>query len=271
MDGIELVQRIRANFSQSPVMMVVTAHATDQSREKALDAGADDYLAKPCTPRDLLEHLGLCFERRRRSHLFPPEPLSVPVARPASSTPGGVFTIPPGVDREQLFAEFQPLVRRLIRQYGNDAETRKDLEGEVYYLFCSLLHAYDPTRGVPLKPDLVRNLTASVYTLVRSQWRRQRREVSLDWDSGRSEPTDGHDPSTEWDHDMVTEQVLQALPKIIAHLPTRQRQVVISRYYDGESFEQIALRLNIQPATVRSLLRHGLNALRAHIGQAGLV
>src|ERR1051325_11151103 len=28
----------------------------------------------------------------------------------------------PVLDRESLFAEFQPLVRRLIRQYGEDAE-----------------------------------------------------------------------------------------------------------------------------------------------------
>src|SRR5947209_20458060 len=68
------------------------------------------------------------------------------------------------LQRDGLYAEFQPLVRRLIRQYGGDnAELREDLAGEIYYRFCQLLEVYDPERGVPLRPYLVRQLTASVY------------------------------------------------------------------------------------------------------------
>src|ERR1051325_8723244 len=66
--------------------------------------------------------------------------------------------------REELFREMQPLVRRLIQRFGEDAEMRRDLEGEIYYRFCLLLDAFDPERGVPLRPYLIRQLTASVYT-----------------------------------------------------------------------------------------------------------
>src|SRR5947207_2285808 len=38
-------------------------------------------------------------------------------------------------EREALFADFQPLVRRLIRQYGDTYELRQDLEGEIYCRF----------------------------------------------------------------------------------------------------------------------------------------
>src|SRR5690242_4817093 len=48
------------------------------------------------------------------------------------------------VDREALFAEFQPLVSRLIRQYAQNADQREDLRGEIYCRFCELLAAYDP-------------------------------------------------------------------------------------------------------------------------------
>src|SRR4051812_22993567 len=54
--------------------------------------------------------------------------------------------------RDQLYEEFTPLVRRLLRQYGTDPELRHDLAGEIYCLFCSFVDAYDPGRGVPLKP-----------------------------------------------------------------------------------------------------------------------
>ena len=67
------------------------------------------------------------------------------------------------MDREALFQDFQPLVRRLIRQYGEDLELKRDLAGEIYCRFCELLDAYDPSRGIPVRAYLVRTLTASVF------------------------------------------------------------------------------------------------------------
>jgi RNA polymerase sigma-70 factor (ECF subfamily) len=169
-------------------------------------------------------------------------------------------------ERETLFADFQPLVRRLIRQYGEDPELRKDLAGEIYCRFCNLLDAYDPSRGIPLRAYMVRTLTASVYTYSRSQWRRQHREVSLEADSSAAEATEAMaDPSRQWDHQLMTQDVLNTLPEAIAELPLRQRQVVIWRYYESRAFEEIAEMLQIRPATARSLLRHGLNNLRRKV------
>jgi RNA polymerase sigma factor (sigma-70 family) len=166
-------------------------------------------------------------------------------------------------DREALYLDFQPLVRRLIRQYsGEDAERRKDLVGEVYCRFCAILDAYDPVRGVPLRPYLVRQLTASVYTYARQHWRSERREVRLDAQAYGWEPGVPIDPTNEWDDAIDQKQMLKALPDAISRLPKRQRQVVIWRYYEQKGFEEIAELLTVQPATARSILRHGLNNLR---------
>ena len=180
---------------------------------------------------------------------------------PGERAPGPA-TVP---DRERLFADFQPLVRRLIKQYGEDAEQRQDLVGEIYCRFCAVLAAYDPARGVPLRPYLVRTLTASVYTYIRSQWRLQQREVNLDAEGQLEEATDPADPTDGWGQEILMHELLHALPPLIAALPLRQRQVVIWRYYDGRSFEEIAETLRVRPATARSLLRHGLNNLRRQI------
>jgi len=169
-----------------------------------------------------------------------------------------------GVDRHALYGEFQPLVRRLIRQYGDDPDLRQDLAGEIYCRFSKLLDAFDPERGVPLKPYLVRSLTAAVYTYVRSRRRYERREMSLEDFVETAEPGDG-DPSAGWDQRLLTNEVLNTLPDAIAKLPKRQRQVVIWRYYDSRTFEEMAEILQVRPATVRSLLRHGLNNLRRRI------
>src|SRR5207244_4443409 len=87
---------------------------------------------------------------------------------PFSRVAGGFtpLTLPKIVSEEPepgycdaLYAEFQPLVWRLIRQYGDDADLREDLIGEIYARFRTVLAAYDPHRGVPLRPYLVRQLS----------------------------------------------------------------------------------------------------------------
>ena len=182
----------------------------------------------------------------------------------ASSTPA-IQAKQLSFDREALYAEFQPLVRRLVRQYGDTPECREDLAGEIYFRFCALLDAYDPDRGIPLKPYLVRQLTASVYTYARHGWIRRRRECSYEEKAAISEPVKPEDPTPEWDEKLATEAVLKTLPEAIGKLPDRQRKVLIWRYYDQRTFEEIAEHLDIQVATARSLLRHAINGLRKHM------
>jgi DNA-binding response OmpR family regulator len=51
MSGIEALRQIRA-ASRIPVLML-TARGDDADRILGLELGADDYVAKPCTPREL--------------------------------------------------------------------------------------------------------------------------------------------------------------------------------------------------------------------------
>ncbi len=169
------------------------------------------------------------------------------------------------ISREALYIEFAPLVTRLVRQYGGNAELRNDLQGEIYYRFCTILDAYDPERGIPLRPYIVRQLTANVYTFVRQNWRTAAREQKLD--EVREDKGFGveEDPTINWLQEIVQEQVVAQLPTAMRRIPARQRQIIIWRYYEERSFIEIADLLGIQSATVRSLLRHGLTNLRKHI------
>jgi len=167
-----------------------------------------------------------------------------------------------GIDREWLYSQFTPLVRRLIIQYGACPQLRDELVGEIYYRFCALLKAYDPNRGVPLRPYLVRQLSASVYTFVRSYRHNAARE--LPFESGLDEIHRDlrADPTCDWDHSMAIDSIQEVIPEALSQLSDRQKTVVLWRYYHDISFEEIAQRLSIQPATARSLLRHGLNNMR---------
>lgn len=60
MDGFETTRRIREiqDRSNPPVIIALTANALPEDREKCLNAGMDDYIAKPLFPntlRDILE------------------------------------------------------------------------------------------------------------------------------------------------------------------------------------------------------------------------
>jgi RNA polymerase sigma factor (sigma-70 family) len=169
-------------------------------------------------------------------------------------------------DRDSLYAEFAPLVRRLIRQYGQDADMREDLAGEIYCRFCALLDVFDPSRGVPLRPYLVRQLSLATYTYARQQWRIKKREADWETEELRVEHIAAFDPTVDWLAALAHDQAASLLPGAMAKLPTRQRNVVIWRYYEERSFEEIAEFLAVQPTTARSLLRHGLNNLRKAIG-----
>ncbi len=57
MDGLEATSRIRqeeASTEQHVPIVALTAHAMAGDRQRFLDAGMDDYLAKPLRPRDLV-------------------------------------------------------------------------------------------------------------------------------------------------------------------------------------------------------------------------
>ncbi|MAC46706.1 MAG: DNA-binding response regulator [Oceanospirillum sp.] len=64
--GIELLQQIRKT-SDIPILML-TARGEDMDRILGLELGADDYLPKPCNPRELVARLKAIL-RRTKSHL----------------------------------------------------------------------------------------------------------------------------------------------------------------------------------------------------------
>jgi two-component system OmpR family response regulator len=65
LNGVEVLRRIRA---QSPVpVLMLTARGDDVDRVVGLELGADDYVPKPCTPRELVARLRAILRRAERS------------------------------------------------------------------------------------------------------------------------------------------------------------------------------------------------------------
>ena len=60
--GIDLLQRIRKYYSQLPVIMI-TARAEEEDRVLGLDVGADDYITKPFSVRELKSRIQAVLRR----------------------------------------------------------------------------------------------------------------------------------------------------------------------------------------------------------------
>ena len=66
MSGTEALRRIRRQ-SMVPVLML-TAMGDDEDRILGLELGADDYVPKPCTPRELVARIKAILRRMGQSH-----------------------------------------------------------------------------------------------------------------------------------------------------------------------------------------------------------
>lgn len=74
MNGVEALRRIRA-ASRLPVLML-TAKGDDIDRIVGLELGADDYVPKPCTPRELVARLRAILRRTEAASGDPGAPLT---------------------------------------------------------------------------------------------------------------------------------------------------------------------------------------------------
>lgn len=90
MDGIDLIRSIRQHLRPAPPILMVTALSSAQSRQRALDAGADEYLTKPIIPADAVAAVERLTRRDRQD---PPEPVAPTPVAPAVEEPApGPYT-----------------------------------------------------------------------------------------------------------------------------------------------------------------------------------
>jgi DNA-binding response OmpR family regulator len=76
LDGVEVCRRIRAT-SDVPIIMV-TARTEEVDKLLGLEIGADDYVTKPFSPRELMARMRVIFRRLEKTGSTSPQAESVP-------------------------------------------------------------------------------------------------------------------------------------------------------------------------------------------------
>jgi two-component system OmpR family response regulator len=126
LNGLDVLRRIRQQ-STLPVLML-TGRGDDMDRVAGLELGADDYVAKPCTPRELVARIRAILRRVQ------------PVEAPGSAVDflnSGSLTMWPGQRRAQWLNEPLKLtstefsvLEALLRQAGRPV-SKKELSERV--------------------------------------------------------------------------------------------------------------------------------------------
>jgi two-component system, cell cycle response regulator DivK len=66
-DGLELIARLKGDARTTAIpIIVVTSRAWSTDRDRAIAAGCDLFLSKPCLPHDLMDSINRLLARRRR-------------------------------------------------------------------------------------------------------------------------------------------------------------------------------------------------------------
>ena len=206
-DGFELLRRLRADAATSDIpVIMLTARAGQEASVEGLEAGADDYLAKPFRADELIARVRVALERAagrsaartaeraaassrpRRRPLRPPSspplPRSPRSAGPRPGAPRPVAGTRSAAVRAGRHAEWRfpaeassiPVLRRRLRTLLDDAGVDHDQAYDLLLAACEAAtnafeHAQDPTE--PFFDVTVHVDDAQVRISVRDygQWR----------------------------------------------------------------------------------------------------
>ncbi|MDM0028166.1 two-component system response regulator CreB [Variovorax saccharolyticus] len=138
MNGFELFKRLQAlpGGAQVP-MLFLTARSDEIDRVVGLELGADDYIAKPFSPRELVARVRTILRRSGRgAQAAPPSPAAPPAPAPAAAAPAapaGPFALDPERMQIRYYGRLLELSRyeygllRLLVQRPGRVYTRDDL------------------------------------------------------------------------------------------------------------------------------------------------
>ncbi|MFG1991285.1 RNA polymerase sigma factor [Actinoplanes sp. NPDC048988] len=161
-------------------------------------------------------------------------------------------TAAPAID--ELFRERRlPLVRLAVLMV-DDLPTAEDIVQDVF----TRLYRRHGT-GLDTVTDPEAYLVSAVMNAARSTLRRRR--------IARAYLPPRPDPAPAAEEEALLGAGDREVIRALGHLTTRQRQVIVLRYWSGLSEREIAGALRVTTGTVKSTAHRALTLLRAHLGE----
>ncbi len=167
MDGIEVIKRVRAK-SAIPILML-TAKGDETDRVVGLELGADDYVSKPFSPRELLARLRAVLRRARpeaTAKELSAGDIVIDVAGRVVTTKGSPVELT-GIEFDILVA----LVRRAGRVVSRDALLEEAGRGDITVsdrtVDVHISHLRQKLGDDPRSPRLIKTVRGVGYVLTK--------------------------------------------------------------------------------------------------------
>jgi two-component system OmpR family response regulator len=169
LDGIEVCRRLRQSGSRLPILML-TARGEEADRVMGLELGADDYLSKPFSPRELLARIRALLRRAKEQKPDPEHPLR---RGPLSLDPGARTVELNGTPVRLTTYEFE-LLRLLMLDAGRVLSREHILDrlkGEEFESFDRSIDVHisklrQKLEDNPKDPQLIKTVRGVGYQLV---------------------------------------------------------------------------------------------------------
>lgn len=146
-------------------------------------------------------------------------------------------------------------VLNYVRKKITVSEDAEDLVSEVFLYCYNHFDSYDPEKG---------SITTWLYLIVNSRIKNYYRDHNVTYVDFESVADTMQDHGINLDQGVYIEQLHNALMTAIHSLPQRQQQIVMMRYFENRSSDEIALKLGLSPGNVRVLLSRALNKLSTY-------
>ena len=157
---------------------------------------------------------------------------------------------------QTFFRRQAPEVIAVCRRILNDAHEAEDVASEVFFEFWNRRSHYDPSRATPRGYLL---LLARSRAIDRYRSRMQRAARLESHQQVEPESTAQDDPTAVASHTELTAIATRAL----GQLEDRQRQALQLAFFEGLTHVEVATKLDMPLGTVKSLIRRGLQKVRA--------
>ena len=155
-------------------------------------------------------------------------------------------------DYEDFYRDNYGRVTYYVKNKINSEEDALDLTSEVFMYCYTHYDDYDPEKS---------SITTWLYLIVNSRIKNYYRDHNITYVDYEVVSQTMQDEKIDLDEGIYLEQLHGALMKAIASLPERQQKIVMMRYFENRSSEEIAQKLNLSPVNVRVLLSRALNKL----------
>ena len=159
----------------------------------------------------------------------------------------------------EVISRLKPLICANVKREALSLE-KEDLYQELCLVVLECINTYDPRKGVPFLAYVKRAVQYKVWNLKKAQ----RWEISLDAEDehGSALRDNLKDPGEHTEAAVLMRLEIERLKQALEELSIKQKQVILSHYFNGEKLKQIAARGKKHPKGVMSLKKRALSALR---------